>query len=780
MMRRAGTFLVVLVVALGLAAPALAAPYPSPPHDFSHPGTTHVNRPLFSHAGGQADRALLVIYIRWDDVDYPSGFDATTVARRYFGTGFPSTTFPSVGDFFRRLSFNDLFVFPASESQGIAQDGVVQVHYPGTKAQFLASSIPQRNRTLLELADPFFDYSTYDVDGNGRLDNQEIIVNMLEAEPSLPLGQGCGLNSGVAAVTLDGTNLNALQVPLVNTATNLITIIHENGHALTDMADLYGFGAGRLDFAGPTCSLPDTTLFAPNSWTKMHLGWTTPAVVETDGFYDIRRADTTGDSFILYDPADGTNDYFMVENRERTPGTYDQGASDSGLVIWRVNDNSLGVANGLRPIEPMLPDGTTTPTNNYGGSSRDAWDPSDPDTPQRTMAREWADGTPSGVAVRAIGPRGETIRAYFDVPGPGVLVDTYPLDRAGPVRAVAAGSRTIDVPIMNTAESGCDTFFVEPVNLPPGWTMTRGARILCAGETALARTTLTPDAGAAVGTYDIAIRGWSQTNSAVVTTSPLTVEVALRTTRLDLAGVLALAPAGATPTFSARLAPEDDARVGVAGASVTFTLTHEGVVAFTAIATTDTTGTATVTAPPDLPAGTYQLTVETQRVGQFAPATSTVPVVIRPPADLIQDIADQLTAMLPSATPAVRSALLSARDELIGNHGGAARNGALDALLAGNAVAAVTKLGHATSHLLTAQSRGASSSTQLQQIGLTGESIARTELARAQVASPESTTELARIAGLIADGRDQLRTANYDEALASFKQAVVGAASLLR
>lgn len=31
----------------------------------------------------------------------------------------------------------------------------------------------------------------------------------------------------------------------------------------------------------------------------MHLGWTTPVVVEADGFYDIRRADTTGDSFIL-------------------------------------------------------------------------------------------------------------------------------------------------------------------------------------------------------------------------------------------------------------------------------------------------------------------------------------------------------------------------------------------------------------------------------------------------------------------------------------------------
>ena len=503
-------------------------------------------------------------------------------------------------------------------------------------------------------------------------------------------------------------------------------------------------------------------------------------MAEADGFYDIRRADTTGDSFILYDPDYGTNDYFIVENRERTPGTYDRGASDSGLVIWRVNDSSLGVANGLRPIEPMLPDGTTTSPNNYGGSSSDAWDSSDPITPQRTMGREWADGTSSGVAVRAIGPKGETIRAYFDVPGPGILVDTYPVDQAGPVRAVAGSERTVEVPIMNTAESGCDTFFFEPVNLPSGWTMTRGARILCAGETSFARITLTPNADAAVGTYDIAIRGWSQTNSAVVTTSPLKVEVVLRSTRLDLAGLVALAPAGSTPTLSATLVPEDDASAGISGATVTFTLTQDDVVAFTATATTDANGLATVTAPPSLPPGTYELTMETHRFGQFAPAASTVPFVIRSPAQLIQDVADQLTAMLSDATPTVRSTLLSARDELIGNKGGASSNGALDALLAGDPVATLTKLSGATSYLLTAQSRGVPVNAQLWQVGLTGEAIARTQLAGAQAASPESTKELAKIAGLIATGRSQLQTANYDEALTSFKQAGSKAASLLR
>jgi hypothetical protein len=82
--------------------------------------------------------------------------------------------------------------------------------------------------------------------------------------------------------------------------------------------------------------------------------------VEKDGYYDVRRADTTGDAFVLYDPARGTNDYFIVENRERTGGTYDQSASDNGLVIWRADDSKFG--NGsLRAIEIMRVDGATKP-----------------------------------------------------------------------------------------------------------------------------------------------------------------------------------------------------------------------------------------------------------------------------------------------------------------------------------------------------------------------------------------------------------------------------------
>jgi hypothetical protein len=56
------------------------------------------------------------------------------------------------------------------------------------------------------------------------------------------------------------------------------------------------------------------------------------------------------------------------------------------------------------------------------------------------MQSPWFDGTPSNMAVRAIGRRGEVMRVYFDARGPGVLVDTDALDSAAPLK-VTAGER---------------------------------------------------------------------------------------------------------------------------------------------------------------------------------------------------------------------------------------------------------------------------------------------------------------------------------------------------
>jgi hypothetical protein len=60
-------------------------------------------------------------------------------------------------------------------------------------------------------------------------------------------------------------------------------------------------------------------------------------VVTADGYYDVEPFHEAGEAFLLYDPArpdDPTrgvpDDYFIVENRQQAPGSYDQDARDTG------------------------------------------------------------------------------------------------------------------------------------------------------------------------------------------------------------------------------------------------------------------------------------------------------------------------------------------------------------------------------------------------------------------------------------------------------------------
>jgi hypothetical protein len=399
------------------------------------------------------------------------------------------------------------------------------------------------------------------------------------------------------------------------------------------------------------------------------------------------------------------------------------------------------------------------------------------------MSEPWADGTASNVAVRAIGEAGEVVRAYLDVRGPGILVDTYPLDRAGPVRLTAGAANVVDVPVMNTGEA-CDTFVFQAVNMPVGWTMSQGARILCAGETSFARLVITPDADAAVGVRTITISGFSLTTGGVATDSPLTVDVVLTPTKFGLASLDVLAPTGVATTFEVRLTSATDVPQPLAGVPVTFTLSGAGGT-ITAHATTNAAGFATATSLLTLPSGGYSLTIESERSGAFAPSSTTVPYEVLSLEGAIESALDDVDALIAGATSAgVRSALQAARDNLVGNNGGTSTNGALDKL-DDDPAGAITKLRAALSNLLTAEARGAGDLSDLKRLlGLTAEAIATEEYENAKnavgVPSAGEAQALARIANEIQTGRGQLQANRPLDACDSFRRATMRALDLSR
>jgi M6 family metalloprotease-like protein len=623
--RRLLAFIVVFLAPVVVSQAANAAPpYPNPAPSFAR--AAPANRPLYGFFGGSQARPVLVIYAQYSDIPAPAAQDEAFLAGRYFGTSFPNAV-----DYFKRNSFGKLNLTAAVESYGTPNNGVVIVNV-GNAAAFRALSPGDQDKKQLMLADPFVNFASFDRNGDGKVTDDELgVASYVTARP--PLETGCGQTNGTSALTLDGKDVAPLQLAGTVTDTNLLTQFHELGHAMFNAPDLYGFGIGSLDLYGPTCGYADSTFFDLNAWQKMNLGWITPTVVVKDGFYDVPRADTSGAAFILYDPSKGTNDYFIVENREPTAGTYDQSASDSGLVVWRA-DNAVAVdqpGTVPRPIELITPDGSTK-GNLYGGSSTDAWDPSDPSTPQRTMTNTWRDGTAANVALRAIGNRGDPIRAYFDVRGPGVLVDTYTLNASSPPNVTPDEANSISFPVMNTGEA-TDTFNFTITGLPAGWSATTNTQTLGAGVGSTASVQLTPAPNAATGFYALNATGTSTTDGSVTSSCSFTVNVVLDRTLITYTGATSK-PTGEPAGLAALVTDPDDAgSPPVPSAPVTFDL---GGGTLSAVAATNLSGIAAASPTLTLLPGTYTLVVSTPRVGKHAPASiSLLYTVERRPTALV-------------------------------------------------------------------------------------------------------------------------------------------------
>ena len=530
-MRR--SLLAVLLLLLALAgvapAPADAAPpartaasvYPSPLPDFA---TGHGL--LYTPRGGTTARKSLVIFVTLSGASPVPAHDPAWLARRWYGAG-------GVQDYFRTWSNGRLLLTPLRETSGTADDGVVVVD-GGSAEEFLrrdpdldaqAADIAASGRintAALRLAAPLVDYASADRDGDHVVEQDELQVNVVWAPGTSDLG---GRTRGHdKPLRLDGVDIDVNELTMTNTTTDLMTLVHEAGHALTRMRDLYGFGVSEYALAGPTGS---EMWQGPSAFERMHLGWRYPTVVTRDGYYDVPRSVPATGGFLLYDPAQGTDDYLLVENRQIRRGSVDAVAVDSGLMVWRTVNSTYWQDNAVRRVqEPLRPTGERLPFPScsggscYGGSASDAWDPSDPGTPQRTVSVPWAgQSSPSRVAVRAIGPSGPSMRVFFDVPGPGVLTDCFL--GSGATRTVDAGrASSVGVTVRNTGLA-TDTFRFALSALPEGWLASGPATLtLGPGQQGVATFTLTaPPTG--VRTATPTVTGTSTTDATVTSSCPL-------------------------------------------------------------------------------------------------------------------------------------------------------------------------------------------------------------------------------------------------------------------
>lgn len=261
---------------------------------------------------------------------------------------------------------------------------------------------------------------------------------------------------------------------------------HELGHAVFGFDDTYGNDPEKVLFGlyggnrGP---------YHLDPYQKDRIGWLTPTVVTQDGWYDIPDVETTNQAFILRDPSHGSDEFFIVENRYAGNSydnvrlnfepprmdnniLYDYLPPDQGLFIWHIDETPPSGKSKIQLIHRDGSSGSGSETERFyyrdaAFSGEDPKNPEDPpyynfyDNSSPANAR-WRNGSESRCGVWAISNSAKTMRAYLDVPGPGVFIQHmgYPQET---MQAGSGGKRFV-FEIGNTDEVDA-VFIVEIIGL---------------------------------------------------------------------------------------------------------------------------------------------------------------------------------------------------------------------------------------------------------------------------------------------------------------------------
>ncbi len=161
---------------------------------------------------------------------------------------------------------------------------------------------------------------------------------------------GVSVSEYVIAPSLHGTCGNEIA--------RIGTLAHEIGHFI-GLPDVYGagpprggYGVGSFSLMSNSWGFDGSQLNPPvlSAWDKMEIGWLTPDVIETSGYYELPPI---GDSPKAYKIMRGFADdeFLLIENRAATSSHAKM--PKSGLLVWHIDNEALH-----RPEGAVGPKGT--------------------------------------------------------------------------------------------------------------------------------------------------------------------------------------------------------------------------------------------------------------------------------------------------------------------------------------------------------------------------------------------------------------------------------------
>jgi len=205
-------------------------------------------------------------------------------------------------------------------------------------------------RDAVKLLDNDVDFSQYDTDGNGFVDNI-FIIYAGEGEASSQIEETVWPHqwnysySNETPPRADGVYIDhyacANEIIHGGMPDGVGTFIHEFSHVM-GLPDLYNTDDAYAEYTPGAWSCLDYGPYNNNGRTpplysayeRNALGWFTPEVLDTEArSCSLESLDASGRAFIIQ--TDNVRDFFLIENRQRTG--WDICLPGSGMLVWHID-----------------------------------------------------------------------------------------------------------------------------------------------------------------------------------------------------------------------------------------------------------------------------------------------------------------------------------------------------------------------------------------------------------------------------------------------------------
>jgi len=247
------------------------------------------------------------------------------------------------------------------------------------------------------MASGLFNFAAWDANRDGIVTRDELVMVVISNDPwENTSGRWPGWVEPAGSPVIFAGSIVRLAP-----RNDFASVCHEIAHSLgaNDLYDDPCPGSScQLTLMSRTISFDENpAIYHLDPWHKMLFGWSEPRLrsLRTGGAEVVPAAQSgrADAPLLLFDPAKGAGDYFLVEYRAQHPPTgsgYDANVSGTGMVVWHVATGYLVVSEGA----PALSRGGNIP-----------W-PSAVFTPPL----RWADGSSTGNRVRMLDQFDGTIK----------------------------------------------------------------------------------------------------------------------------------------------------------------------------------------------------------------------------------------------------------------------------------------------------------------------------------------------------------------------------------